>query len=92
MTKGQRAMAVAKVLDGREYKNYTLGVSKQYVSWARIALEFAPDIADNVLTGSASRAIETSRRREVSRRRDRPARGCALSRAGVKWGGGTSTT
>ena len=32
-------MAVAKVLAGREYKNYTLGVSKQGVSEARGVLD-----------------------------------------------------
>ena len=54
MSKGQRAMAVAKILGDGEYKNYTLGVSKQYVSWARTTLENAPDLAANVLTGSGS--------------------------------------
>ena len=46
MTKGQRAMTVAMILADREYKNYTLGVSKQYVSFARTVLDSAPDIAD----------------------------------------------
>ncbi len=54
------------VLNGREYKNYTVSVSKQYVSFARTVLSHAPDLADNVLSGSVSldTAYATARERK----------------------------
>lgn len=58
MTKGQRAMAVAKIL---ETNNLTQGaaakesgVSQTRIAQSRTVLEFAPDLADNVLAGAAS--------------------------------------
>jgi hypothetical protein len=67
MSKGQTALVVA-----RAYKNYTLddlltfGVSKQYVSWARQVLDYAPDKADSVLTGTTplAEAYEVARLRK----------------------------
>jgi hypothetical protein len=53
MTKGQKAVILA-----RAYKDYTeddwrsFGVSKQYVSWGRSVLRYAPDLADAVVTGA----------------------------------------
>jgi hypothetical protein len=52
LTKGQQAMVIAGA-----YKNYTqehagdFGVSKQYVSWARIVHEYAPELASAVRAG-----------------------------------------
>ncbi len=60
MSKGQRAMAVAMVLAGAEYKNYTLGVSKQYVSFARTVLDSAPDLAGNRAGGERGRPAATA--------------------------------
>jgi hypothetical protein len=68
MSKGQTALVVA-----RAYKNYTLddlltfGVSKQYVSWARQVLDYAPDKADSVLTGTTplAEAYEVARLHRV---------------------------
>ncbi len=45
MTKGQRAMAVVQALEGKKYTEYTHGISKQYISRAKITLEHAPDLA-----------------------------------------------
>ena len=57
--KGQRAMAVAKIYpDTEQGKRKTsletkqVGVSKTNLSFARTVLQYAPDLADNVLTGS----------------------------------------
>ena len=60
MTKGQRAMAVAKIYPqaekgGRGKKSITnieFGVSLQYVSFARTVLQHAPDLAAGVLAQS----------------------------------------
>ena len=60
MTKGQRAMAVAKIYPEPEkgkrtdlLKNSTsLGFDKAYLSRARTVLQYAPDLADNVLAGT----------------------------------------
>ena len=61
MTKGQRAMTVAKIYPeperGGRGKKATVSVenvSPQRVSYARSILRYAPDLADNVLRGSAS--------------------------------------
>ncbi len=62
MTKGQRAMAVAKIFPepkrGRGKKDpakETEKVSYSRVKVARTVLQYAPDLADNVLNGSRSR-------------------------------------
>ncbi len=58
MTKGQRAMAVAKIYPepekgGRGKKRLgDLTVSAERLSLARTVLQYAPDIADNVLSGT----------------------------------------
>ena len=61
MTKGQRAMAVAKIYPepekgGRGNKRSAggqfSGVPKQRVSEARAVLQYAPDLACNVLSGT----------------------------------------
>ncbi len=62
MTKGQRAMAVAKILETNNLTQTDAAKAAQ-LSQARIAqantvLEYAPDLAGNVLTGSSSRASE----------------------------------
>ncbi len=61
MTKGQRAMAVAKIYPETEQgkrktslKNSEVGVSRQYIGFARTVLRYAPDLADNVLAGLVS--------------------------------------
>ena len=61
MTKGQRAMAVAKIYPkemGRKAKSgklaRNLGLSTERIRQARTVLTYAPDLAANVLTGSAS--------------------------------------
>jgi hypothetical protein len=60
MTKGQRAMAVAKIYPepkwGRhsEFQNETGEFSKAHLSRARAILHYASDLADNVLAGSLS--------------------------------------
>ena len=72
MTKGQRAMAVAKIYPkpekGGRGKTVRLpdGLSKQRISEARTVLQYAPDLADNVLSGSASLdvAYKTARERK----------------------------
>ena len=58
MTKGQRAMAVAKIYPEPEQgKRKTsldskqVGISKTNLSFARTVLQYAPDLADNVLIG-----------------------------------------
>ena len=59
MTKGQRAMAVAKIYpDTEQGKRKTsletkqVGVSKTNLSFARTVLQYAPDLAAGVLAGS----------------------------------------
>lgn len=64
MTKGQRAMAVAKIYPepgkgGRGKRTSgnlaeTAGFSQRRLQEARTILKYAPDLADNVLTGSMS--------------------------------------
>jgi len=61
MTKGQRAMAVAKIYpDTEQGKRKTsletkqVGVSKTNLSFARTVLQYAPDLADNVLIGAVT--------------------------------------
>ena len=58
MTKGQRAMAVAKILETNNATQTDAAKAAQ-LSQARIAqantvLQYAPDLAANVLTGSDS--------------------------------------
>ncbi len=55
MTKGQRAMAVAKILETNkgtqsEAANAS-GLSQPRIAQARTVLRYAPDLADDVLTG-----------------------------------------
>ena len=45
-------MAVVTASAGKKYTEYTHGVSKQYISWARTTLKHAPDLARKVLQGS----------------------------------------
>ncbi len=60
MTKGQRAMAVAKIYPepekgGRGKKSVKItefGFDSSYLSHARTVLQYAPDLADNVLSGT----------------------------------------
>ena len=56
MTKGQRAMAVARIYPeggrGKAPRNLELGAER--VRQARTALRYGPDLADNVLTGAAT--------------------------------------
>ena len=62
MTKGQRAMAVAKLYPEPEKAvrgkpgsvSEQQNIPKARLSEARTTLKFAPDLADNVLTGAAS--------------------------------------
>ncbi len=82
MTKGQRAMAVAKIYPepetgGRGKKRLgDLTVSAERLSLARTVLQYAPDLADNVLSGSAPRGAESSSlempRLDPTRARPRP--------------------
>ena len=66
LTKGQRAMAVAKITPKQPGKKRTstasVGVSAQRISYARAVLEFAPDLADAVMSGAKSldEAYETA--------------------------------
>ncbi len=69
MTKGQRAMAVAKIYPETEQGKQSTSVkitevSSGYLSHARTVLQFAPDLADGVLTGSTSldAAYKTARK------------------------------
>ena len=66
-------MAVAKIYPDSEQgkrktslKNSEVGVSRQYIGFARTVLEYAPDLADNVLSGSASldEAYKAARERQ----------------------------
>ena len=55
MTKGQRAMAVAKIYPGGSGKGSNpteLGLSGEFMRKARAVLQYAPDLADNVLGGT----------------------------------------
>ena len=71
MTKGQRAMAEAKIYPDPKRGAHSelnkstggLGFDKAYLSHARIVLVHAPDLAANVLTGAASldEAYKTAR-------------------------------
>ncbi|KKL61445.1 hypothetical protein LCGC14_2195200, partial [marine sediment metagenome] len=57
MTKGQRAMAVAMIYPGGSGKGANpknLGLSGELIRQARVALQYAPDLAANVLTGAES--------------------------------------
>ncbi len=74
MTKGQRAMAVAKIYPEPEKggrgkkssKTEGFKVSAANISYARTVLQYAPDLAANVLTGSSSLddAYKTARERK----------------------------
>ena len=73
MTKGQRAMAVAKIYPEPEQgKRKTSSVTKEVgtsrLSYARTALQYAPHLANNVLTGSSSLddAYKTARERNAT--------------------------
>ena len=78
MTKGQRAMTVAKIYPdtgkgGRGKKSSanlaeTAGFSQRRLQQARTVLQFAPDLADGVLTGSTSldEAYKTARERKAA--------------------------
>ena len=78
MTKGQRAMTVAKIYPdtgkgGRGKKSSanlaeTAGFSQRRLQQARTVLRFAPDLADGVLTGSTSldEAYKTARERKAA--------------------------
>jgi hypothetical protein len=75
MGKGQRAMAVAMIYPeperGRGKKDPAKGVkvtSYSYIQHARTILEYAPDVAPNVLSGAASlqEAYEEARRRKAA--------------------------
>ncbi len=59
MTKGQRAMTVAKIYpetsQGKKTsEDFSEVASRRYINMARTVLRFAPDLADGVLTGSTS--------------------------------------
>jgi ParB-like nuclease domain len=57
MTKGQRAMAVAKIYPDRTPRGQSSvseGITYERVSSARTVLRHAPDLADQVITGSLS--------------------------------------
>lgn len=59
MTKGQRAMAVAKIYPQGNQGKKTLSVSKEvasgaHISNARTVIAFAPELADAVLAGAVS--------------------------------------
>ena len=69
MTKGQRAMAVAmvypepiKIKRSGSVIITDPGVDPSYLSHARTVLQYAPDLADNILAGSSSldEAYETA--------------------------------
>jgi hypothetical protein len=80
LTKGQRAMAVAKILPqkGHGQTARNLGFTEERLRQARTVLQFAPDHADAVLTGSMRWSA-------------RPSRACTLRAwvvAGVRVAGG----
>lgn len=75
MTKGQRAMAVAKIYpDGANVRRKgsgnletkSLGFSSAGLSQARMVISFAPELADTVLSGATSldEAYKTARQRK----------------------------
>ena len=81
MTKGQRAMAVAKIYPEPEQgkrktslETKQVGISKTNLSFARTVLAYAPDLATNVLTGSSSldEAYKTARERDAMMGRASP--------------------
>jgi ParB/Sulfiredoxin domain len=56
MTKGQRAMIAAKIVilnitTGREVAKASGKISEQYVSHAKVVLQYRPDLADEVIKG-----------------------------------------
>jgi ParB-like chromosome segregation protein Spo0J len=67
LSKGQRAMAVARVLlvssKSQQESANAVGVSRQRVTQASVVLEYAPELADAVLSGSLplDKAYETAR-------------------------------
>ena len=75
MTKGQRAMAVAKIYPASEKggrgkkssKTEEFKVTGAHLSRARTFLRYAPDLAANVLTGSSSLDVAYKTAREVKR-------------------------
>ena len=69
MTKGQRAMAVAKIYPGGSGKGANptnLGLSHELIRQARLVLQYAPDLADNILVGTSKidDAYKTARERK----------------------------
>ncbi len=71
MTKGQRAMAVAKIYPGGSGKGANptnLGLSHELIRQARLVLQYAPDLADKILVGTAKLddAYKTARERPDS--------------------------
>jgi hypothetical protein len=78
MTKGQQALVVAKALLKRKQENTdsvernggktaeACGVTPQRLSYANVILEFAPDLADDILVGSGKfdAAYETAKQRK----------------------------
>ena len=75
MTKGQLAMAVAMIYpdteQGKKSDDETSSVTEEVapsrLSYARTVLTYAPDLAANVLTGSASLDDAYKTMREVKR-------------------------
>ena len=66
MTKGQLAMAVAMIFPGGSGKGANpknLGLSGELIRQARTVLRHSPDLADNILAGSAKldEAYKTAR-------------------------------
>ncbi len=69
MTKGQRAMTVAKIYpetsQGKKTsEDFSEVASRRYINMARTVLQFAPDLADGVLTGATplDEAYKTARK------------------------------
>ncbi len=59
MNKAQRAMTVAKIYPEtsqgkRTSEDFSEVASRRYINMARTVLQYAPDLADNVLTGAMS--------------------------------------
>ena len=73
MTKGQQAMAVAMIYpdteQGKKTSSETEEVSSTRLSIDRTVLEHAPDLARQVLTGSASIAEGEFHENEIRRKR-----------------------
>ena len=64
MTKGQRAMAVAKIYPETFDRSASESVKnshidRSYISQARTVLQYAPDLAANVLTRAPGPAVPT---------------------------------